>query len=158
MRAAVPAFLVLLAASPALGDARTIEPGYWETTNRVLSPIRSTKTERRCIRPADVAKFMEGPGNHIYVCTYPTRSFRNGQIVLRGSCKSRDKPPFPIEGQGTYTAESFRLDAHASPSLGPIPLPIHAVTEAHRLGDACPPPAPATPPSIAAPDTGGNSQ
>jgi hypothetical protein len=85
-----------------------------------------------------VAKFMEGPGNHIYRCTYPTKVFRGGKILLKGSCKSRDKPPFPIEGQGTYTRDSFHLKALAHPMLGPIPLQVRAQTDARRIGDACP--------------------
>ena len=136
------AVLALMAAAPApaLAQPQTIAPGWWETTNRVLSPLSSSKTEQRCIRPADVAKFMEGPSNHIYRCTYPTKLFHDGRIRLKGSCKSRDGAPFPIEGQGTYSADSFHLDARAVASLGPLSLPVHAVTDAHRLGEACPAP------------------
>ena len=138
-RTAVLTFALAAAtAAPAAAQPQAIAPGYWETTNQVLSPLRSTKTERRCIRPADVAKFMEGPGNHIYHCTYPTRVFRDGQIELKGSCKSRDGAPFPIAGSGTFTRESFHLDARASAPLGPVKIPVHAVTDARRLGAECP--------------------
>jgi hypothetical protein len=158
MRASSPAVLVLalLVLAPASAPAapRTIEPGWWEATNRVLSPLRSSKTERRCIRPADVAKFMEGPGNHIYRCTYPTKVFRNGRIQLKGSCKSRDRPPFPITGEGTYDADQFHLDARATAMLGPVHLPIRAVTDARRIGDVCP--APQTPETEAGNASGGS--
>jgi hypothetical protein len=149
MKALLAALLIL---APAAGRAAEtpIDPGYWETTNSVVSPIRSSKTERRCIGAAQVAKFMEGPGNHIYRCTYPTKMFRGGRIVLKGSCKSRDKPPFPIEGQGTYTRDSFHLEALAHPTLGPITLPVRAQTDARRIGDACPAPEPAPAPASAA--------
>jgi hypothetical protein len=140
MRFAALAAVVLLAPAPALAAASLIEPGWWETTNTVLSPLHSSKTEQRCIGPAQVAKFMEGPGNHIYRCTYPTRVFRDGQIHLKGTCKSRDGAPFPIAGEGTYSRDSFHLDARASAPLGPISLPVHAATDAHRLADACPTP------------------
>jgi hypothetical protein len=133
------AALGLLVAGVAIATPREpIDPGYWETTNRVLSPMRTTKTERRCIGPAQVAKFMEGPGNHIYRCTYPTKVFRDGEILLKGTCRSRNSAPFPIEGRGSYSHDSFHLDAHASAPFGPIHLPIHAVTDARRLGDSCP--------------------
>jgi hypothetical protein len=131
------AVLGVFAAMPALAQT-PIAPGWWETTNTVLSPLHSAKTERRCIRPADVAKFMEGPGNHIYHCTYPTKVFRDGRIRLKGSCKSRDGAPFPIEGTGTYSRESFHLEAVAHPAIGPITLPVRAATDAHRLAEACP--------------------
>jgi hypothetical protein len=157
VRLAVP---LLLAASLGVGiesaaaQPETIAPGYWETTNQVLSPLHSTKTERRCIGPAEVAKFMEGPGNHIYRCTYPTKLFHDGHIVLKGSCKSRDGAPFPISGTGTYDRESFHLDARAEAPLGPISLPVHAVTDAHRIADACPAPSTTAAPSAEAPSEG----
>ena len=142
-RAAVALSLTLAAAGPAFAQPQTISPGYWETTNQVISPIHSSKTERRCIRPKDVAKFMEGPGNHIYHCTYPTRVFRDGSIELKGSCKSRDGAPFPIAGTGAYTPDNFHLEARAAAPFGPITLPVRAVTDARRLGADCPaPPAP----------------
>jgi len=152
----VPFLVGLLVLPEAAGAAspQTIAPGYWETTNRVLSPIGHRKTEMRCIRPADVAKFMEGPGNHIYRCTYPTKVFSKGQIRLKGSCKSRDSAPFPIEGAGTYTRDSFYLDAHAVAPLGPLRLPVHAVTEARRIADVCPAPEATPAPSA---DEAGNA-
>eukprot|EP01041_Mallomonas_annulata_P038503 gene38503-62018_t len=42
-----------LAAAPS-----AIQPGYWESTNKLLSPIHQTTVEKRCITPADVDKFM----------------------------------------------------------------------------------------------------
>jgi len=91
--------LILIAtlAAPASALAQTaISPGYWEATNQVTSPFPTKKTERRCIRAADVAKFMNGPSNHIYTCTYPTREIGGGRIRLAGSCKTRDGKPVPI--------------------------------------------------------------
>ncbi|MDB5447127.1 MAG: hypothetical protein JWQ97_2444 [Phenylobacterium sp.] len=154
--AALTLVLAAATAAPAAAQPQTIAPGYWETTNQVLSPLHSTKTERRCIRPADVAKFMEGPGNHIYRCTYPTRVFRDGVIELKGSCKSRDGAPFPIAGSGSFTRESFHLEAQASAPLGPIKIPVRAVTDARRLAAECPAePPPAEP---APSDAAGNAE
>jgi hypothetical protein len=115
-----------------------IAPGWWETTNQVISPLHSTKVERRCIRPQDVAKFMDGPQNHIYHCTYPTRVVGEGVIRLRGSCASRDGRPFPIAGEGTFSRDTFHVEARASYQFGPLTIPIHAMTDAHRLGADCP--------------------
>src|SRR5690242_10836200 len=69
MRPPMPAYAPVLgavlalaaAAGPAAAQPESIAPGYWETTNQVVTPMRSTKVERRCILPKDVAKFMEGP-------------------------------------------------------------------------------------------------
>lgn len=137
--AAVTAVLLALAASPsAAGEANAIAPGYWETTNQVLSPIRSSKVERRCIRPEEVAKFMEGPSNHIYRCTYPTRQVGRGVIRLKGSCTTKKGPPVPVSGEGRFTRDTFHMEARVAAQLGPMTVPIRAVTDARRLGDECP--------------------
>ncbi len=116
----------------------SIQPGYWETTNQVTSPFPTKKVERRCIRPADVAKFMNGPSNHIYTCTYPTREIGGGKIRLAGSCKTRDGKPVPISGQGAFTADTFRLDARIETEFGGLTVPVRARTIARRIGDECP--------------------
>jgi hypothetical protein len=101
-----------------------------------------------------VAKFMEGPQNHIYHCTYPTRVVGDGTIRLKGSCATRDGPPIPIWGQGTFTEDSFHMEAHVAAQLGPLTIPIHAKTDARRLGPDCPA---ATDPPAAAPSQGGET-
>jgi hypothetical protein len=117
-----------------------ISPGYWETTSKVTAPFPTHKTERRCIRPQDVAKFMEGQINHIYKCTYPKKLVANGKMELEGSCKTRDGEPVPITGAGTFTSDSMHIEARISPKIGGLIIPIHAQTDARRLGDDCPPP------------------
>ncbi len=135
--------LGLVAAIPA-GSAlaqKAISPGYWETTSKVTSPFPTHKTERRCIKPADVAKFMEGKINHIYTCTYPTKQVGDGKILLQGTCATRDGPAIPISGSGIFTSDSMHIEAKVSPNIGGLTIPVHATTDAKRLGDACPDPA-----------------
>ena len=139
--------LAFLGAASALGAAAlagsawaqsAISPGYWETTSRVTSPFPTQKTERRCIKPHDVAKFMEGKINHIYTCTYPTRQIADGKIRLEGTCATRDGPPVPISGSGTFTNDTMHIEARVAPKIGGLTVPIHAQTDAKRLGDGCP--------------------
>jgi hypothetical protein len=132
------AALSLAAAAAAAQDS--ITPGYWETTSKVTSPFPTHKTERRCIKPQDVSKFMEGQINHIYKCTYPTKVVADGKIRLEGSCKTRDGDPVPIAGSGSFTAETMHVEARIAPKIGGLTVPIHAETDAHRLGDDCPAP------------------
>ena len=134
--AALPA-LPALAATP-----NAISPGYWDTTNQVLSPFPTKKAEKRCIRPADVAKFMNGPSNHIYTCTYPTREIGGGKIRLAGSCKTRDGKPVPLTGEGQFTADTFSMEVRIQPEIGGFTVPVRARTTARRLGDECPAEAP----------------
>jgi hypothetical protein len=134
-------FLPLIAACAALAGpaaAQTaISPGYWEMTNQVVSPLPSKKTERRCIKPAEVEKFMQGPENHIYRCTYPTRQVGDGRIRMSGTCASKDRS-FPATLEGQFTADTLRVDAHATVKLGGLNVAVHGRTIAKRLGDACP--------------------
>jgi hypothetical protein len=137
--AAVAALAPAVIAGPALAQS-AINPGYWETTSKVTSPFPTHKTERRCIKPQDVAKFMEGQINHIYKCTYPKKVVADGRIELAGSCKTRDGDPVPISGSGSFTRETMHVEARIEPKIGGLTVPVHAQTDARRLGDDCPAP------------------
>jgi hypothetical protein len=125
--------------SPAAASS-AIQPGYWESTNRLLSPIRQTSTEKRCITPADVEKFMAGPSNRHYTCTYPTRVIAGGQIRLKGSCVSKKGRKVAVQGSGVYTPTSFNLTADIATEFLGLEVAGRASTEARRIGDACPAP------------------
>ena len=130
--------LLTLAIAGGAHAQKAINPGYWETTSKVTSPFPTQKTERRCIKATDVAKFMEGKINHIYTCTYPTKEVGGGKIKLQGSCATKDGAPVPISGEGTYTSDTMHIEAHVSVGVGGLNIPVHASTDAKRLGDTCP--------------------
>ncbi len=132
-----------IAPSGVATPASAITPGYWESTNRLLSPIKQSSTEKRCITPADVDKFMAGPSNRHYTCTYPTRRIQDGMITLKGTCVSKKGQKVAIAGSGTYTPNSFKLSADVATEFFGLDIAGRASTEAHRIGDTCPaPPAP----------------
>ncbi|MBX3486224.1 DUF3617 family protein [Phenylobacterium sp.] len=133
--------LALALAAPAAHAAATITPGYWESTNRLLSPIRQSKTEKRCITPAEVDKFLSGPSNRHYACTYPTRVFAGGQIRLKGTCVSKKGRKVAVQGTGSYSPDSFSLTAEIATEFLGLDVVGKASTEARRIGDACPSPA-----------------
>jgi hypothetical protein len=128
-------------AAPAMA-APPIQPGYWESTNRLLSPIKQSKTERRCITPADVDKFMAGPSNRHYACTYPTKVISGGQIRLKGTCVSKKGRKVAVTGAGAYTPTSFNLTAEVATEFLGLDIAGKASTEARRIADVCPPPEP----------------
>ena len=130
----------LFLAAPAAAQT-PITPGYWESTNTLISPVHSTKVEKRCITPADVDKFMAGPSNRHYTCTYPTREIRDGKITLKGTCVSKKGRKVAISGSGAYTPTSFQLTADVATEFFGLDIAGRASTEAHRLGDTCPTPA-----------------
>jgi len=140
---ALPLVLIALgAAMPATAAAPLIQPGYWESTNRLLSPIKQTKTEKRCITPADVEKFMGGPSNRHYACTYPTKVFSGGRITLKGTCVSKKGHKVAVRGTGAYTPTSFDLTAEVATEFLGLDIAGRASTEARRIADTCPPPEP----------------
>ena len=134
--------IACLAAGQALAAPTPIQPGYWESTNRLLSPVKQTKTERRCITPADVDKFVSGPSNRHYACTYPTKVFAGGKITLKGTCVSKKGHKVAVQGAGSYTPTSFDLTAEIATEFLGLDITGKASTEARRIGDTCPPPEP----------------
>jgi hypothetical protein len=133
MAAGAPAF--------AQGPETPIEPGYWEATNRLLSPIRQTKVERRCLKPAEIAKFVQGPSNRHYTCEYPTRVVENGYLRMEGWCRPRKKPTgrrIEVAGEGSYTPTSFQITARLRTEFLGIPIHGRGSIEARRIGETCP--------------------
>ena len=122
-----------LAAAPS-----AIQPGYWESTNKLLSPIHQTKVEKRCITAAEVDKFMAGPSNRHYACTYPTRVIAGGVIRLKGVCTSKSGQKVAVRGAGTYTSTSFTLTADIATVFLGLNIVGRATTDAKRIGDVCP--------------------
>ncbi len=137
----VPLLAVGATAAPAAATAQpAITPGYWESTNKLLSPIKQTSTDRRCITPADVDKFMAGPSNRHYACTYPMKTIANGKIALKGTCVSKKGQKVAVQGTGEYTPTSFTLTADIATEFFGLDIAGRARTEARRIGDICPSP------------------
>jgi len=138
---AFAALLPLVVAVPAVAAGQpAITPGYWESTNKLLSPIKQSSTEKRCITPADVDKFMAGPSNRHYACTYPTKVIANGKITLKGTCVSKKGQKVAVQGTGEYTPTSFSLTADIATEFFGLDIAGRARTEARRIGDTCPAP------------------
>ncbi len=136
------ALSLVLIALPGLAGAATpktpIRPGYWESTNTVSAPSASRTVERRCISRAQVLAFMSGPSNGHYSCTYPTRDIGGGRIELAGQCVDKHGQKVKVSGSGSYTADSFHIDAKVRGKVAGLILAGKATTDAHRLGDSCP--------------------
>lgn len=142
MKSPALALLVLASLAAPAAAAPAIQPGYWESTNRLLSPIRQSSTEKRCITPAEVDKFMAGPSNRHYACTYPTKVIAGGQIRLKGTCVSKKGRKVAVQGAGSYTPTSFTLTAEIATEFLGLDITGKASTDAHRIADTCPAPPP----------------
>ena len=133
-----PLALAVLFLAGVANAEETIKPGYWEAEDKVTSPFPSSKVERRCIEPKDVARFMTCYINHHYTCQCPEQSYTGGQIRYRGVCVDNKGAQVGITGRGTYTATTLHLTADVTFKLAGIPISGQASTDAHRLGDICP--------------------
>ena len=140
--ALIPASLML--AAPAAAQEQTILPGYWDVTNKVSAIISQTKTEKRCITPAEVAKFVMGPSNRHYKCDYPTRVFRDGKISLKGQCATKNGSKAALEATGAYSPTTFTMNAKISTTYAGVPLSANAITTAKRISETCPAAPPAS--------------
>ena len=134
--ALVPAGLLL--AAPAQAQEQTILPGYWDVTNKVSAIISQTKSEKRCITPAEVSKFVMGPSNRHYKCDYPTRVFKNGKISLKGNCATKNGSKAAIQATGSYSPTTFNMEAKISTTYAGVPLSGTATTTAKRISETCP--------------------
>ena len=119
---------------------QTIRPGWWEATDTVLSPFRSTNVEHRCVTPKDVGRFMGCRLNHHYVCNCADQSYADGRIRFHGVCLDKRGAQVTITGRGDYAPDRMTLNAEATFSLGGLPIQASARTQARRLGDRCPSP------------------
>lgn len=129
----------------------SIRPGYWESTERVTAPIKSLKTEQRCVTPDDIAKFMSCYINHHYQCTCPQQVIGAGRIAFKGLCVDHNGQRVTIQGSGDFTTTTLHLSAIAGFRLLGLPFEAEAATSAHRLGDICPPGSKGGPPSDGSP-------
>lgn len=143
--ALIPACALL--ALPAHAQEDTIKPGYWDVTNKVSAVISQTKKEKRCITPAEVAKFVMGPSNRHYKCDYPTRVFKDGKITLKGQCATKNGSKAAVQATGTYSPSSFTMVADISTTYAGLPISGTATTTAKRISDTCPTPDPSAPQS-----------
>mgnify|MGYP000868882910 CR=1 FL=1 len=127
-----------LSSAAAAAQEKTIDPGYWDVTNKVQAVITKTTRETRCIKPAEVAKFTMGPSNRHYACTYPTRVFKDGKITLKGTCASKKGRQVAIEATGSYSPSTFKLTADVDTTYAGIPLGGRFITDAKKISDTCP--------------------
>lgn len=122
---------------PPAGHAKLINPGYWDVTYHYLGFLN--KTERWCIRPKDIEKFLSGPCNHIYHCSYPYHSLGDGKMAFKGDIAGKDEL-YHCQGGGEYTATTLHMGVTCHGHWHIVPVPnASASTDATFIGDTCPP-------------------
>jgi hypothetical protein len=126
----------LIAAPGFAQPVKLINPGYWNVTYHYLGIIN--KTERWCIRPKDIEKFLSGPCNHIYHCSYPYHSIGDGKVAFKGDIRGRDEL-YHCHGGGDYAPTTMHMEASCSGHWHIMPVAGFASTDASFIADECPP-------------------
>lgn len=131
------AFALAMSATAFPSAAETIVPGLWEATYSVMGV---GKTEVWCVQPKDIAKFMRGPSNHIYTCTYPVSVADGGIVRFEGECRSRKGRHAFLKGDGTYTPTTLKVQVEikGGVKLAGIPITVTPSMKAHLLDETCP--------------------
>ena len=131
------AALALALPTPGVAAApHAVLPGYWEyTTSTAFS---GPSTDRRCVRPEEIDKFVSGPSNRHYRCDYPTRELVDGRARFVGTCVSKHGASYPVRWSGTYAPERFDLHGTVSPNVIGLAIPVSATIAARRLSPTCP--------------------
>lgn len=140
-RRRLPSGLMLVAflfpSAPALAGQPPIAPGYWETRTDWLG--RKGAPDRLCIKPQDVARFLSGPSNHIYRCTYPVSTASGGALSFEGTCADKKGQKIKLRGKGAYASGTVRMTATGTAKTLGIPLSGAASLDAHLISTTCPP-------------------
>jgi hypothetical protein len=132
------AVVVALVGLPLAAGATSypINPGYWEVTTNWLGLI--TSTDRYCVAPGNITKFIAAPCNHIYRCDYPVQRIGDGKAYFEGVITGRDEL-YNVRGGGTYTRTSVDMEVAGSGHWHIVPVAdARATMTAHFLAAACP--------------------
>jgi hypothetical protein len=131
----LPAAIAL--AAPAIAGPQPIQVGYWEAQTDWLG--LKSGVDRWCVKPKDVSKFLSGPSNHIYHCTYPVSTAANGAIHFQGACVDKKGQEIKLRGDGAYTPTTVRMTASGSTKLLGIDVTGDASVNARLISPTCPP-------------------
>ncbi|MFI4934813.1 MAG: DUF3617 domain-containing protein [Caulobacterales bacterium] len=114
--------LVALALPSAAGSQTTypVNPGYWEVKEKWLGLI--SRTERWCVEPKNITKFVAAPCNHIYHCTYPVQQMSDGKIYFEGEWRGHDEL-YKVKGRGSYTSTTLIINVSGSGHWHIVPVP-----------------------------------
>ncbi len=115
-------------------DHYPINPGYWEV---VLHWLLVDRTERYCVEPQSIARFMAVPCNHIYHCSEPTEVFEGDKFRFE-EVVTGNHERFDVKGHGDYAPERLHVSARIQRHYKILPVVILGSLDGRYLGD-CPP-------------------
>jgi hypothetical protein len=124
------------AALPAHAETYPINPGYWEVTTNWLGLVNTT--ERYCIEPRNITKFLAAPCNHIYHCNYPVQQLADGKANFSGTIRGHDELYY-VSGGGTYSPTTVDMHVRGHGHWHIVPIPdARASVKGRYLAETCP--------------------
>jgi hypothetical protein len=132
------ALVLAVMAFPAgvVAETYPINPGYWEVTTNWLGLV--VKTERYCVEPKAIPRFLAGPCNHIYHCSYPVQTFHDGKASFEGDIRGHDEL-YHVRGGGTYSQTTMDMRMSGAGHWHVVPIVgARASMKAHFLTASCP--------------------
>jgi hypothetical protein len=134
--AAIAALLALTPIGVSAQDTYPVNPGYWEVTTDWLGLV--VKTDRYCVEPRNISKFLAGPCNHIYHCDYPVQEVGDGKARFDGYIRGHNEL-YHVRGGGTYSPTSLDLSMSGSGHWRVVPIAGARFSLSGRyLGADCP--------------------
>jgi len=113
-----------------------INPGYWEVKENWLGLVH--QTERVCVEPRNIVKFLAAPCNHIYRCVYPVQQMGGGKIHFEGTWSKRGEL-YHVRGSGDYSPTRVELGVTGHGHWHVMPVPnVSASIRGAFLGPDCP--------------------
>jgi len=111
-----------------------INPGYWQVAEHWLLLSR---TERYCVDPWNITRFMAAPCNHLYHCSYPTQRIEADRFHFAGVIWRRDER-YNVTGSGLYSPTSLHLAVTGMGHFHVLPFAFRASLDGAYLGPDCP--------------------
>ncbi len=111
-----------------------INPGYWEVAEHWLLLRR---TERYCVEPWNITRFMAAPCNHLYHCDYPVQVIDADRFHFSGVIWRRDER-YRVAGGGAFSPTSLHLSVAGMGHFHFLPFAFSASLDGRYLGSDCP--------------------
>lgn len=111
-----------------------INPGYWQVAEHWLLLNR---TERYCVEPWNITRFMSAPCNHLYHCSYPVQRIEADRFHFSGVIWRHDER-YSVTGGGDYSPTTLRFSVTGMGHFHILPFAFSASLDGKYLGADCP--------------------
>jgi len=114
-------------------DQYPIQPGEWDVAERWLVMSR---TEKYCLKPENILRFMVAPCNHIYHCSYSRQEVSDGKLRFVGVVRGNDQL-FNVQGSGIYSPTELRVNVTGLGHWHILPVAFGASLDGHFVSAQC---------------------